>query len=265
MTSLVRRIATLLLIAFLAAALVPAPVAAGQGPNKAEARLHSLISNARKDLGRVPLRWDRRLADVAQYRSDDMAENNYFAHPSSTEMAKLLENEGIVWYRWGETIAWNKESTALASADRTFKQWRNSETHWKLLTDVDFNYMAIGVARGSDGRYIWTAIMLKGPDRTKPKAWMVDAKKGSASDGKRTVTVSWAGRDVKLSVLTSGLCAFRLQRKVGKNAWKMATDWTTATSRKFKLTVGKTYKFRVRARDCAGNKSTWSVAITVKP
>jgi len=31
------------------------------------------------------------------------------------------------------------------------------------------------------------------------------------------------------------------------------------------LSVGKTYRFRVRARDKNGNRSTWSVALTVKP
>jgi uncharacterized protein YkwD len=257
--------ALLLLVAVLVTTVaVPAPVAA-QAPSTSEAHLLSLINDARRSAGRVALRWDNRLGDIAQHRSDDMAKNNYFAHISTSAMSSLLASKGVTWYRFGETIAWNGESSAIASAENTFRQWRNSSAHWSILTNTDYNYIALGVARASNGRYYWTAVLIKGPDRTAPEASMVGAKQGSASNGKRSVTVSWTGRDVPLSVLTSGLRDFRLQRKVGSNSWVAVTDWTTATSRTFELAVGTTYQFRVRARDHAGNRSTWSRSITVKP
>ncbi|HUG48287.1 MAG TPA: CAP domain-containing protein [Candidatus Limnocylindria bacterium] len=265
MSTLFRSFFAVLLAAVLVASIGATDAAAAQGPSRAEARLHSLINGARENRGLVRLPWDRRLADVAQFRSNDMARNNYFAHPTKAEMAEMLEAKGIAWRRWGETLAWNSESKALNSAERAFRQWRNSSVHWNLLMSDDFNYIAIGLAQGKDGRHIWTALLLKGPDRTAPRASMVGAQKGSASAGKRRVTVSWTGRDVKLQVLTSGLKDFRLQRRVGSGKWRAVTDWTTATSRGFELAVGKTFRFRIRARDNAGNVSTWSAAITVKP
>ncbi|HVM30298.1 MAG TPA: CAP domain-containing protein [Candidatus Limnocylindrales bacterium] len=260
-----KRLFLILVAALLATAAAPVPAGAVQAPSASEAHLLSLINDARQRAGKVALQWDGRLADIAQYRSDDMARNSYFAHPPMDEMGRLLASKGIAWYRWGETIALNSAATAHASAENTFSQWRNSSAHWNMLMDVDFNYVAFGVARATDGRYYWTGLLLKGPDRTPPQASIVDAKQGSVRDGKRSVTVAWAGREVPLSVLTSGLRDFRVQRKVGTGDWVAVTDWTTATSRSFELAVGKTYRFRVRARDNAGNRSTWSAAITVNP
>ena len=265
MSIFIRAALPVVLAAVLLASLAPAPVSAGQSASRAESRLHTLINQARTERGLVALRWDRRLADIAQFRSNDMVKNKYFAHPSSSEMAALLKDKGIVWKRWGETIAWNMEDGGVASAERAFKQWRNSAPHWDLITSDNFNYIAIGVAPGKDGRYVWTALYLKGPDRTKPRASMAGVDKGSASAGKRKVSVSWKGHDVKLQVLTAGLKDFKLQRRVGSGEWKAVTNWTTARSRTFELSVGKTYRFRVRARDNVGNKSTWSTVLTVKP
>ncbi|MDP8904723.1 MAG: CAP domain-containing protein [Chloroflexota bacterium] len=249
----------------LAVTLAPAPVQAVQHPTTAEARMLSLINGARQEMGRVALRWDARLADIAQARSDDMALTGVFAHPPSGVIADMLAANGIVWYRWGEAIHRNTYDDLTVSTDVAFRGWRNSAPHWSLLTDTDFNYIAIGVARSADGWYYWTALLLKGPDRTPPVGKMDGAKLGSISDGKRSVTVSWSGYDIQLSVLTAGLRDFKLQRKVGSGLWKTVGDWTTATSRSLTLYVGKTYRFRVRARDNKGNLSWWSAALTVKP
>ena len=260
-----RRFLPALLFAVLLFGLAPGAVTAGQGPSTAEARLHRLINAERSALGLVRLPWDRRLADIAQDRSDDMVANDYFAHPPSGVMAELLRKKNITWYRWGETLAWNTLSTATESADQVLEQWRNSEGHWNLLMSADFNYIAIGVARNSKGRYIWTALLLKGPDRTRPAASMNGTAQGLVASGKRAVTVKWTGNDVPLSVLTAGLKDFKLQRRVGSGTWQAVTSWTTATSRTFELTVGTTYRFRVRSRDHNGNLSRWSAAVTVKP
>lgn len=264
-SSLIRRVAPVLLIVLLAVWLMPQPAAAAQKPNKAEAYLLSLINDARKARGQVRLLWDVRLADVAQARSDDMAKNNYFAHLPKGELPAMLKKKGIEQYRWSEVIAWNKRAKIMKSAEQTFDSWRTSSLHWSMLMDKGFNYIALGVAQGKDGRYIWTGLLIKGPDLTPPKASIASTRLSKASGGKRTVTVTWTGEDVKLSVLTSGLRDFRLQMKVGRKAWQTVTPWSTYTYGRLSLDVGKTYKFRVRARDHAGNRSAWSAAVTVTP
>ena len=183
------------------------PTEAVRQPTAPEARMLSHINDARRQMGRVPLYWDARLADVAKARSNDMATNGYFAHLPSGELAAMLAAKNIKWYRLGETIARNSYSDAYRSADVAFNGWRNSSTHWSLLSGVDFNYIAIGMARAANGHHFWTALMIKGPDRTPPVAKMTGAKLGTPSGGRRSVTVSWTGHDVPLSVLTAGLLA----------------------------------------------------------
>lgn len=119
--------------------------------------------------------------------------------------------------------------------------------------------------RASDGWYYWTALLIKGPDRTQPVAKKPGASLSARSSGRRTAKIIWSGHDVKLSVLTAGRRDFRLQMRVGSGAWHKVTKWTTAKSKKFSLKAGRTYRFRVRTRDKAGNKSSWSAALVVKP
>jgi uncharacterized protein YkwD len=259
------RLLPALLVAALALSLAPAPALAVQAPTEPEARVLSLVNQARAEMGRVPLYWDDRLADIAQERSDYMASSGTFGHLSSSEMGALFEAHKIIWYYRAEVLVKGTPRTPMESAEEAFVTWKGSSSHWNLLMETEFNYAAFGVTRAADGWYYWTGLLLKGPDRTAPTASMTGASMGKIVSGKRSVTVSWKGADVPLSVLTAGLKDFRLQRRVGSGSWVRVTDWTKATSKAFSLTVGKTYRFRIRARDNNGNKSVWSTVITVKP
>lgn len=254
-----------LLIATFIATLSPTPVGAVQGPSSPEAYALSLVNDARRSMGRVPLQWDSRLGDITQDHSNYMAATGNFVHQDNTKVDSLFELYGIKWSYRAEVIMKGTPRTAMESAEEAVSVWRNSKAHWDLLSAARFNYVAFGVARAADGWYYWTGFLIEGPDRTAPTASVSGTKLGSISAGKRSVTVSWRGADVPLSVNTSGLRDFRLQRRVGSNSWVTVTDWTTRTSKSFSLTVGKTYRFRVKARDWAGNRSTWSAAVTVKP
>jgi uncharacterized protein YkwD len=259
----VRRVLPALLIGVMIASAAPSPSLAAQAPSDPEARLLSLINQARGQVGRVALRWDSRLADVAQERSDDMARTGDLGHIGWTELTAMIKAEGIVWQGLAEALVKGTPRTPMESAQEAMTTWRNSQGHWDLLSKADFNYIALGMARASDGWYYWTAILLKGADRTAPTARMTSAKVRNLSGGGRSVALTWTGADVQLSVNTAGLRDFRVQRKVGSGNWVAVTDWTKDTSRSFSVQAGKTYRFRVRARDWNGNRSVWSAALTV--
>jgi uncharacterized protein YkwD len=264
-TAVVQRLLPALLAAALLVSLSAAPVGAVRAPTAPEAHLLGLINNARQNVGRVPLLWDNRLADIAQERADSIAAAGVLTHISTAEMSALYSAHNIVWHWRAEVLTGTAPQPLMESAGHALLSWQSSPVHWNLLMESEFNYMSLAVAKGPDGWLFWTGLLLKGPDRTPPKASMTGAQMGKAVSGKRSATVSWSGTDVPLSVMTAGLKDFRLQRRVGSKSWVFVTDWTKATSKAFSLTVGKTYRFRVRARDMNGNKSTWTVPVTVKP
>src|SRR5688500_10154613 len=233
-----RSLTLALLAATLMASILPATAGATQAPTDPEARVLSLINEARAGIGRVALRWDARLADVAQGRSDEMAQTGTFGHIGWPILSARIEAEGIVWYYLGEALVKGTPRTPMESAEEAMTTWRNSQAHWDMLSNVEYNYVALGVAVAQDGWYYWSALLLKGPDRTAPTVSMPNAQLGSVGGGTRSVTLSWAGADVPLSVLTAGLRDFRVQRRVGSGDWVRIGDWTTATGRTYSLTVG---------------------------
>lgn len=258
----VLRLVPATLVAAMLSTVLAAPIAA-QAPSEPEARAFALINQARANLGRVPLRWDGRLADVAQEHSNEMAATGLFAH--SSNLGKKFADRNITWSYLAEVILKGTPRTPVESAEEAVVTWRNSKAHWDLLSNVEFNYVGFAVARASDGWYYWTGVLIRGPDRTSPTASMTGASLTPAAGGSQRLTLSWRGADVPLSVLTAGLRDFKLQRRVNSGSWRTVGDWTTATSRTLDVTRGKTYRFRVRARDWNGNRSTWTPALTVRP
>ena len=244
-----------------AAAAMPfaAPIAlANSGPSNAEAHALDLINAERAKIGRAALQWDARLADIAQERSNAQADKKRMFHDLDY-VTRRMDQKNI---RWFESVG-----EALLMGTPRSPWWEGSSAHWDMLMSKQarYNYVALGVARANDGWYFWTAILIVGPDRTAPRAHMSDASARRAAGGSATVTVSWTGDDVQLFSFTSGLRDFRLQRRVGSGSWTTVTDWTTATSKSFDLDNGRTYDFRVRARDERGNKTSWSAPISITP
>jgi hypothetical protein len=112
----------------------------------------------------------------------------------------------------------------------------------------------------STGKKVWTAVYLKGPDRTAARATVYTPKVSSGPTSRtRQVRLSWTGYDPRLQVLTSGLRAYGLQRSVDGGAWTTIYLSTTLKTATLTLYVGHRYQFRIVARDRAGNHGTWVV------
>jgi uncharacterized protein YkwD len=272
-----RRLAPVVLASLVLAGLVPVTHAAGLTLSQGENYQVQLLNKQRAALGLVPVRVDSRLTAIARARSNDMAQKDYFGHqqPDGRWAWDLISAAGITWYGAGEILAWNHGSADLGpSAENAAQQWRNSPTHYAVIKDANFNYVGVGVAL--DGvKAIWTAVFMKGPDRTGAWGRMGAASLGRTSTtvtstgsvvGLRSVSFNWTGADVRLSVLTAGLYTFQLQKRLNR-----ATDWmpfinaTTRTTATATLTRGKLYEFRVRARDNKGNSGAWSAPIEIRP
>jgi uncharacterized protein YkwD len=277
MSTIIRRVA---LLALVGALLLPAapPVAAADTTPMAEAeqQVVALLNQQRAEVGLLPLQVDIRLRTIARARATDMAVKGYFAHqqPDGRWAWDLMTEAGITWYGAGEILAANGWGELSESATGAAQQWRDSSSHYAIVTGRDYNYFGVGLAVDAAGKKIWATIFLKGPDRTGALAKLTTPSTATAISAgaaaqpsvKRSVTISWTGADPPLQVLTAGLRDYRLQtRYAGDSTWITLNAATTSTSIARGLWVGRVYEFRVRARDNAGNYGAWSAPITIVP
>jgi uncharacterized protein YkwD len=264
-----RRFAALSLVAIFAASLfgvsAGTAVAADLSVDAAtltaqEAQMVSFLNADRAALGLVPVRVDARLMAIARARSTDMIANDYFSHtmPDGRKVFDLITASGITWYGAGEIIAWNNypmEFTASAGN----RQWMNSPDHCAIVISADYNYVGVGLAvDGATGKKMWTAVYMKGPDRTGARASIARPSLGTGTSTTRRVSLSWSGSDVRLQVLTAGLRSFVLQRKVDGGAWRTISSRTTYRSLRLSVLKHHVTQFRVAAIDRAGNRGAWS-------
>ena len=225
-----------------------------------ESAMVSALNTDRTDRGLVPVRIDSRLMAIARARSNDMVAKNYFSHtqPDGRNVFDILTAQRITWYNAGEIIAWNTYplDSTVSAANR---QWMESPGHKAIVVSTDYNYVGVGLAVDPDtGKKVWTAVYLKGPDRTAAKATAYTPLLGSwTSPTTRTVKIAWTGYDPRLQVLTSGLRSFTVQVRTDGGTWRTVYSSTTLKSWSFRGWKGHYYEVRISARDRAGNRGTW--------
>jgi uncharacterized protein YkwD len=224
-----------------------------------------LINEERHAQNLRPIRMDSRVSAVAQARSEDMADRDYFAHQDLDGKWPWdhLDDAGITWHSAGEIIAWNMQSPVESSAAGAVAQWMASTMgHREEILGTVHNYAGVGVA--IDGaRTIWTVVFIQGPDRTKPSARLT---KASSATGSRSISLAWSGFDPLLVTKTAGVRSYDVARRKPGGSWATIRSQTTRTSVSSRYTVGTRWEFRVRARDAAGNVGSWSSlrAVTVR-
>jgi len=262
-----RRLATLPLLAIVAASILGPAIARATETlvdpvtiNAEEAHMVHLLNADRTALGLVPVQVDTRLMAIARARSADMVAKDYFSHtqPDGRNVFDIITASRIAWYSAGEIIAWNNypidSTTSTANS-----QWMGSPSHKAIVISPNFNYVGVGLAIDpSTGKKVWTAVYLKGPDRTGARAAQGQPIVRYATSGTRLVTLSWWGGDVRLQVLTAGFRTFVLQRKLDAGSW-VTILYTTHRSVAYWMRIGHLNQFRVAASDKAGNRGSWSM------
>jgi uncharacterized protein YkwD len=270
-----RRLATIAFAAILGAAIA-APVGATATTTSttttvddatltaAESAMVTALNADRAAHGLIAVRVDPRLMAIARARSDDMVAHDYFSHvqPDGRNVFDILTADHITWYNAGEIIAWNNypmENTV----DAANRQWLGSPGHYAIIVGSDYNYIGVGLAVDpSTGIKKWTAVYMKGPDRTAAKATVYKPKVGSgATATTRSAKLSWSGYDPRLQVLTSGLRSYAIQFRTDGGVWRTSLSSTTLRAKSFNLSVGHRYEFRISARDRAGNQGAWVVEV----
>ncbi|SER27926.1 uncharacterized protein, YkwD family [Gracilibacillus ureilyticus] len=132
-----------------------APAPNGGQLDQVRQQVIDLTNKARSENGASPLKLDADLASVAQTKSEDMAENNYFSHTSPTYGSPfdMLRSFGVDYTKASENIAAGQQSP-----EQVVQSWLNSEGHRRNMLDPAVTH--IGVGYESDGDY-WTQMFIK--------------------------------------------------------------------------------------------------------
>lgn len=113
-----------------------------------------LVNEIRAENGLKALTYDWELARVARYKSQDMKDNQYFAHnsPIYGTPFQMIKNFGISYRSAGENIA-----KGYATPQAVVNAWMNSSGHRANILNA--SYTRIGVGYVSGGNY-WTQMFI---------------------------------------------------------------------------------------------------------
>lgn len=233
---------------------------------QAQASLSSMVNAERTAQGLVDLQLDPDVMAIARQRAETMAAADILSHqnPDGSDVFDAIAAAGIPWFGAGEVIAWNNWPGESESTTQAMAGWLASPSHRSILLSGDYDYAGFGAAVSpTSGNRYYAGVLLNRTDRT--AAW---AKVGSVTqriiDASRVqVTVRWTGGDPSPQVLTARLRDYEVQRRVVGGTWR-TLGFRTTTSVTETLPRARTYEYRVRARDRAGNRGLWSlVTVTV--
>lgn len=128
-----------------------------------ELRLFNLLNEQRAAEGLAPYVLDAGLTKVARTRSQQLIDQNYFAHtdPYGYSMyVELLAHFGFTSYAWaGENLAMNNYAVS-ESPERATTSLMNSPTHRANIMATDFFRVGIGEITDARGRHYFTMIFL---------------------------------------------------------------------------------------------------------
>ncbi|WP_077622244.1 CAP domain-containing protein [Sediminibacillus massiliensis] len=114
-----------------------------------------LTNEERRNNGLSELKADGELTEVAQTKSEDMAEKGYFSHTSPTYGSPfdMMQEFGVDYQSAAENIASGQQSP-----EAVVDAWMNSPGHRKNI--LNGNLTHIGIGFDSDGNY-WTQMFIQ--------------------------------------------------------------------------------------------------------
>ncbi|WP_266083350.1 CAP domain-containing protein [Haladaptatus caseinilyticus] len=121
-----------------------------------EQAIHDRINAIRTDRGLQTLAYSKTLEQVADYHSQDMIDENYFAHtaPDGETVGDRYDRYDTSCQTWGENILYNYASnkSPANAAERSVEQWMESDGHRRNILSEMWAIEGIGAQVGSDGR-----------------------------------------------------------------------------------------------------------------
>jgi uncharacterized protein YkwD len=124
----------------------------GYAPDAEELAFVDLVNGYRASLGLGTLTLNYELGAAADYKSYDMATNNYFDHYGldGTDPGTNIQRFGYTGYPWAENIA-----SGMGTAQEVLIAWQNSPEHDATMRNPNFTEIGIGRAYNEASYYGW--------------------------------------------------------------------------------------------------------------
>jgi len=126
--------------------------------------LFNAVNEERAQQGLFPLIWHDPVANVAKFRSKDMASRNYFSHksPEGETAFSLLDRYGIPHSWAGENLARNNypDNQTVGVAIRDLMA---SEGHQENILSGNYTHLGVGAVEDSTGMKYYTMIFISPP------------------------------------------------------------------------------------------------------
>jgi uncharacterized YkwD family protein len=132
----------------------PTTKAPTQGISQAAAKVIELTNAQRRQNGLPDLKADTQLSGVAQKKSEDMKQKNYFSHTSPTYGSPfdMMRDFGVTYKTAGENIAQGQQTP-----EQVVDAWMKSQGHRENILSPKYTH--IGVGYESAGNH-WTQMFI---------------------------------------------------------------------------------------------------------
>ena len=125
----------------------PITIAAARAPVSEESEMRSfvrLLNEYREQHGCAPLRWDERIAEVAQSHSEDMARRHYFHHnsPEGRSPFDRLRSADVSFRGAAENIA-----TGQLTGSQVLDSWLESPDHRRTIEECQYTHHGLGLSQ----------------------------------------------------------------------------------------------------------------------
>ena len=121
-----------------------------------EQEVYLQINERRAAAGVPELFLDSRVRAVARAHSQDMADNDYFAHNNldGESPGERLDAANVNWMQYGENLAYNYAYDDPATV--AVEGWVDSSGHRRNLLDSDYTHTGVGIAVDTKGAFYIT-------------------------------------------------------------------------------------------------------------
>lgn len=128
-------------------------------PSTQAEQVLQLVNNERAKQGLNPLKMSEELRSIANLKSRDMADNNYFDHTSKTYGTpfQMLQDFGVHYTSAGENIA-----AGQRTPEEVMNSWMNSSGHRANILNKNFDTIGIGYYEGGSYGVYWTQLFIGG-------------------------------------------------------------------------------------------------------